>query len=157
MANGHTHAIAANITIVAGGILAFAQLPPSSATVLTAGLVIGRFANPDVRDQASIRNEAEHAVGRLAGHGVGWVWTAYWWPLAAMIPHRHWLSHFPVVATAVAWLWLFVPMLLLLSAVYPPADAVLIPLVASGYLFAGWVAQDFVHLVLDRFGIRWKW
>lgn len=158
MANGKGHAAAANVVIVAGSITAAAAigagvLHPLPAAILVSGLVIGKYANPDVRDQEDVRNHAEHLIDKHFGCLVGWLWTLLWYPFATRIKHRNWRSHLPGIATFFAWLWLFlVP--LVACAIFVPSwfD---IALVVALLTLPGWAVQDLVHLAQD--GWRWKW
>lgn len=153
MADGRTHDMVANAVIILGSVAAFRALPLATATVVTVGLVIGKYANPDVRDQPKVRNHAEHLVDRHFGCLIGALWTAYWLPLASRIPHRHWASHFAGPATFIACIYMFLPWALLV-AVFAPSYLV-VTLLIIAWTLPGWILQDFAHLVWDGFGIRW--
>lgn len=153
MANGRTHAQAADAVIVVGGIASFALLPPITATAVVGGLVIGKYANPDVRDQADVRNHAEHLLDRQLGCLFGWLWTLYWFPMAKVIPHRHWASHLAGPATIIAWIYMFLPWLTLLAIVVP--NYLVLALIVMIWTLPGWFAQDVVHLALDGWRVRW--
>lgn len=154
MANGRTHDMVANAVIILGGVAAFKALPLATATVVTAGLVIGKYANPDVRDQPKVRNHAEHLVDRHFGCLIGALWTAYWLPLASRMPrHRHPASHLPGFATIIACVYMFWPLVALVGAFAP--SYLLVTLLIIAWTLPGWILQDFAHLVWDGFGIRW--
>lgn len=153
LASGKRHAQAADSVILAGSIASFALLPWQLAALATAGLVIGKYANPDVRDQEDVRNHAEHLISRHFGCLFGWLWTFYWWPLAWLIPHRHWASHLPGVATIIAWLYLFGPLLALVALMLP--DYLFVAAVVACWTLPGWFLQDCVHLALDGWKVRW--
>lgn len=153
LASGKVHAQAADSVILAGSIASFALLPWQLAVLATSGLVIGKYANPDVRDQEDVRNHAEHLIGRQLGCLFGWLWTAYWFPLAWLIPHRHWASHLPGVATIIAWVYMFGPWLALIAALDP--NRLWIVVVIACWTLPGWFVQDVVHLALDGWRIRW--
>lgn len=162
MANGKQHDMGASVTLFAGTVIAAASLAPLLAACAVAGLVLGRYANPDVRDQEQVRNHGERLVAQDFGRLAGALWSAYWWPLAKLIPHRSPFSHLPVFATVIAFLWLFVPMLAFawwITGVDMQLGTWLVMWLTSRYglaILAAWSVQDVVHLIQDKFGIRWK-
>jgi hypothetical protein len=141
--------------VAGGGLAAYHYCEPVSATILTAGLIVGALANPDVRDQENVTNYAEGKVYQWFGQEYGYLWELYWYPLANSIPHRHWLSHLPGPATAIAAIWLYGPWLWMLWLY----DSTLLnaALAACMWTLPGWVVQDYVHLYLDGGfkAIRW--
>ena len=161
MAGGKRHYKRATQVLVVGAAASFVYLPPALAVAVSAGLLIGRFANPDVRDQEHIKNYAETQFKKKYGRMAGFLWWLFWWPLAKFIPHRNFLSHFPPIATPLAFLYLSIP---LLSVAWwllrPPVgidtwlSAWLWNWSAVGIL-AGWAVQDFVHLAQDDFVFFW--
>ena len=153
MADGKTHAQVADGLIVAGAIVGFSLWPWPVAVLAVGGLVIGKYANPDQRDMENIRLYSAGRIHKRLGSLFGWLWTAFWWPLAWLIPHRHWASHLPGVATVIAWLYLFLPWWLLVALVAP--DYTQLAVIAACWALPGWFLQDFAHLVLDKFGIKW--
>lgn len=161
MSDGKTHANFADMAIVGGIGLAYYGITndmigfPLAAGLVT-GLVIGKYASPDVRDQEDVRNFPEHEVYRELGYLPGLLWQGYWEFLASKIEHRSWKSHLPGPATLIAWLWLFVPILAICGMVYPEW---LLPILTFSLLtFPGWMLQDAIHLALDGGpkAIRWK-
>jgi len=158
MANGKGHATAATAVIVVGSITAAAAVgagivSPPVAVLLVSGLVLGKYANPDVRDLEGINKHADHLIYKRLGILAWAAWRAIWHPLAWMIPHRHWASHLPPVATVIAWLWLFwLPLVVWLVKAPDTFD---IALVMALLTLPGWMIQDTVHLAQD--GWRWKW
>lgn len=153
MANGRTHAQAADVVIVVGSIASFATLPPITAAVVMSGLVIGKYANPDVRDQSDVRNHAEHLIDKQLGCLFGWLWTLYWFPIAKLIPHRHWASHLAGPATLIAWVYMFWPLVLLVALLAP--SYLVVALIIVAWTLPGWIAQDVVHLALDGWRVKW--
>ena len=161
MAPGKRHYRRATQVIVVGAIASFVYLPPPLAVPVTMGLIIGRFANPDVRDQEHVQNYAETQVKKKYGRLAGLLWWAFWWPLAKLIPHRNCLSHFPPLATPLAFLYLFVPLLSVAWWLLRPPVGIdawlaewLWSWLAAGIL-AGWMVQDWVHLAQDDFIFYW--
>lgn len=158
MSNGRNHYLAANYTAVIAGAATYI-IVPESAFMVAAGLLIGKYATSDVRDQQAQKNYGESAFAKDFGETAGKAFTALWWPLACLIPHRHILSHLPGLSTAVAALWLFLPILVGLYAWQQPNDVLSwaqswILSVGVLWLLAGWAVQDFVHWVMDGLPIK---
>lgn len=153
MASGKQHAKAADGLIVAGMIAGFSLLPWQLATLATAGLVIGKYANPDRRDIQGKRLHADSIIHRELGCIAGSLWQMYWLPLAWLIPHRHWASHLPGVATIIAWVYLFGPLLALVALALP--DYLPLAVIVVCWTLPGWFLQDCVHLALDGWKVRW--
>lgn len=161
MASGKRHFRRANQVLFVGAAVAFVLQPWPLAAATTIGLALGKYANPDVRDQEQIRNHAESQFNRSFGSILGFFWSMYWWPLAALIPHRNWKSHLPVAATAIAYAYLFVPPLLAIWYYWGTGDVTtwLTVLLFNPYslrIFVGWAIQDFVHLAQDKFSFYWS-
>jgi len=162
MANRETHSKRAKQTFWVGSALSIA-LPWPLGLGATLGLTIGMYASPDVRDQEQVRNGAEHDFTAQFGGVAGWLWSAYWQPLARLIPHRSYLSHFPPVATPIAFLYLFGPLALLQYLLVAwLVDITLLEwlLLVLGNQFMlgvllGWALQDLVHLWDDGFKFYW--
>ena len=120
-----------------------------------AGLIVGKFADPDVRDQEQVKNEGEHEFERYFGKQSGRLWSAYWQVPAKAINHRSKLSHLPPVGTFVATAWLVVPQLLIAWLWLHPAESFWSwsgSVVSSGWFvafFVGWTVQDLTHRILD--------
>ena len=153
--NGRAHLVG-NLIVGAVGLAVTATQAPDALPGVALGLTLGIIANPDVRDQEHKRNVGEHVVDSLAGKAVGRLWTAYWWPLAKMIPHRHEMSHMPFVGTLIGLLWLFVPALvawwLYLGHQGSPTAFVMAVLLKPWvkHCYIGWVAQDITHWIQDH-------
>lgn len=158
MANGKDHAAAANAVIIAGAITAATAIGAGVisapvAVLLVSGLVIGKYANPDVRDLEHINKHVDHLMHRRFGVLVWLFWRAVWYPLAWLIPHRHWTSHLPPPATIIAWLWLFWLPLGVWLAIAP--DTFDIAVVVALLTLPGWALQDVVHLAQDNWKVKW--
>lgn len=157
--NGKAHQKAANFVIVAGVLVTPWAIAQGVSFTLCmgflGGLILGKFADPDLRDQEQVRNESEHEVERYFGRFVGRAWSAYWQIPAKAINHRSKLSHLPPVGTFVAAAWLLVPLLAAVYVVTQPQPSFLDwagRLVVDERfisLFVGWVLQDVIHRLLD--------
>lgn len=153
LANGRTHAQAADVVIIVGGIVSFALLPPITATAVVGGLVIGKYANPDRRDLENKRLYADSLIHKELGCLIGSLWQLFWWPLAKCIGHRGWASHLAGPATIIAWIYMFLPWLTLLAIVVP--NYLVLALIVMVWTLPGWFAQDVVHLALDGWRVKW--
>lgn len=70
-----------------------------------AGLAAGILLSPDLDvDNGNISD----ALLRRVARPLQWAWRILWTPYAMLIPHRHWLSHAPILSTLVrlGYLWL---------------------------------------------------
>lgn len=169
LANGKTHQggyiFGLGALAVCGWFLAHeGYLTSEEGVSLVAGGVIGMLIDPDVRDQHNITTRGERRMWGLPIFGpiIGYIFQVYWYPFALWIPHRSFLSHLPVVATALAAAWLLLPPALafyyiggynastsfgqwLGNAYQPWMEAA----------FWGWCVQDTIHLALDGFRFTW--
>lgn len=105
--------------------------------------VIGQLVTPDL-DQPSLTRSEWLVIKRVPI--LGWLWVAYWSILYARIPHRHWLSHAPIIGTAGRVTYMAVPLLIL--GVSIPVNAWTV----GGVIGLG--VSDLVHWVMDGFGGR---
>jgi uncharacterized metal-binding protein len=61
-----------------------------------AGCVVGLMVSPDMDvDGGNISDQYIRKVSRPAQ----WLWRLFWTPYALLVPHRHFVSHFPIVGT----------------------------------------------------------
>lgn len=127
----------------------------SVALAFVGGLVLGKFADPDMRDQEQVRNESEHEFERYFGRVAGRLWSGYWQVPAKAINHRSKLSHLPPLGTFVAAAWLLLPQLAVAYLVIQPQSSFVEwagrLAVDERFLsgFAGWILQDVIHRLLD--------
>lgn len=140
MANGRTHArYAGNFLFLASaGALGLTQIPGyrEEAIALVLGAVGGWLVTPDI--DITGRTYEERRIWTFSPL-LGWLWMAYWYPYAKLIPHRHKLSHMAGIATALRMVYLlwWVPLFLDI-----PPDLFL-------WAWCTWTAQDVLHWVLD--------
>ena len=151
MASGKAHARGSSRVLVLIIAIIIVVLFPPHVTAFVAGLVIGHYATPDVRDQHRQINEGERMVREHFGVMAFRIWVAIWWMPARLIPHRHWASHLPGVATLLAAAWIYWLPLALMWLYVPGVYDVLLFLLP--YHIAGWSLQDAVHLWQDG-GLR---
>lgn len=161
MAGGKQHWGLSSALVIVGTPLAFYFLDKPIAGAITAGLVIGKYATCDVRDQEHVKNYAERRFAKNYGKVLGLLFWAYWWPLAKLIPHRSFLSHLPLVGTSIAFLYLFAPPLSVWWYLVGMPVGLSEWLVGWLYnwlgagILIGWAVQDFGHLAQDGFKLHW--
>jgi len=110
MPSGRIHAATTVALSLAAGVGAYTQNQPVPViTALAGGCLAGLLLSPDLDvDQGSISMKfARRSFGCL----VGLIWAIYWKPYSAIIPHRSWLSHLPVISTALRLLYMALPYL----------------------------------------------
>ena len=157
MADGRTHGTVTVILATAGGLLCTAFTGNlAECAVASAGCLFGLVCDPDL-DQPGITP----AEGRLLGGKLwmlGIVWFAIWYPYARLIPHRHMLSHWPIVGTGGRLLYLsFIGLLAFwfLQQILPGAAASLshalrqVPSNFISWFVFGLVASDTAHWLFD--------
>lgn len=170
MADGKTHqrgyVLGLAALAAAGAYLLYeGSIGPDEAAGLLVGGVVGMLIDPDVRDQHNITTRGERRIWGvpLLGPIIGYVFQVYWYPLALLIPHRSFLSHLPVIATAIAAAWLILPP----AAVVYYLNNWNLSLPFRDWLwmqyqpwvlpaFIGWCVQDAVHLALDGGKFTWQ-
>lgn len=86
---------------------------------------------------------------------LGWLWFVFWWPYAKMIPHRHFLSHFPLVGTLLRLAYLCWPCLVILwlTGFWPLEIPPVLWDIGRGFLW-GLVLSDILHWIADGFPVR---
>ena len=148
-----------NVAIDCVGIpAAFWFLPEPLAAGVTAGLLIGTLATPDVRDLEQ-KTYPVWIISRvpLIGRTLAWLFRMFWAPLAIALPHRSRLSHTPVLGTLVAAAYSGCIFYLILSLLQCPLSLTQITegtqeIIASQCLYAvlfGWCIQDLSHWIAD--------
>jgi uncharacterized metal-binding protein len=154
MPNGRTHSLA---TAVAAGVassvlILFADQPLPVVTAFAGGCLLGLIVNPDLDVRFS--THAHRVVRRTAGQVIAEAWKLIWWPYARLIPrHRHFLSHLPLLGTAIrlVYLWLVISILWFIASRFAPLPNLYPPL---GQPLAWWLAgglafSDALHTVMD--------
>jgi uncharacterized metal-binding protein len=101
MPSGKVHAIT---TCLAAGTLSpvvyLATQSIPTALAFAGGCVIGLVVTPDL--DVRQRDTHSESIMRRAGGCIGAIWNMLWIPYAYLIPrHRHPLSHWPVIGTAI--------------------------------------------------------
>jgi len=146
MPNGYVHN---RFTIILGVLTIPASLlfvDPQTAMWYGAGVALGIIMTPDL-DQAEIHSVTpQQMVGNALGEFAENIYRVIWFPYGLFISHRSWVSHFPVVGTAIRLLYLYV--------LYWCACWTLriepIPLQVPIPLVVGLVIADTQHFILDQ-------
>jgi uncharacterized metal-binding protein len=130
------------------------------------GCFAGLFIDPDLDVDRITRSERRmiKTVG-LAG----WLWLILWWPYARVIPHRHPLSHWPVLSTALRLVYLAGLVFLVLFGLEVafglgmPLLVMLMEVPRPVWLaaFSGLALSDVGHWLADYLRFRrmrrWRW
>lgn len=156
---------------LAGGIL----LQNADVLTVSAGMAAGLFLSPDLDLAAgsialsNVRKAPQMAARILLLDGaptvrkisvaVGWLastaWRVIWWPYGVAIKHRSWISHAPVVSTALRVLYL------ILLTVPFWGCSLSYQLTAQGWRYAalafgGLCIADGAHIAMDAAETRAK-
>lgn len=153
MSNGSEHAKASVGCAIALVPLVGLTAGPVAAFAAAAGSLLGIALSPDL-DQEGL-NKFENKLVRYT-LGLGYLWVMVWYPYARFIPHRGWLSHAPIIGTAVRLLYLgtVLGVVLFLSGMH---SSVLVSVPdevvsqALAWSVAGLVVSDIAHWVMDGY------
>lgn len=131
---------------------------PTNAAAATAGCLLGVLITPDL--DVNHGCAALQAIRRAAGEPIADLWRTLWYPYAIMVPHRSWISHLPLLGTALRlgylYLAVFLIMILLGAAglVRMPQVQLSLDLIRNSnyvWAFAGLALADLLHFGMDRF------
>lgn len=109
MASGIAHSRASSILSIPAGVivgLSLTSIPYGVGAAL--GSLLGIALTPDL-DQISISKSEWRLVKKFGP--LGFMWCAYWWLYAWIIPHRSFWSHFPIVGTVIRLLYITTPII----------------------------------------------
>ena len=141
--NGKAHALASVLAAVPTALLSGAALGPEVGLGALMGCVAGVFITPDVDqiDQVIIHHGERKLIKWLPG--IGYAWLALWDPYARVCPHRHALSHLPVLGTVgrAAYIRLWLRIFNVQEWPLPPE--------LTGGLFIGLFVSDLLHWIMD--------
>ena len=134
--------------VIALGVLVFYR-PIETGMLIASGCVLGIFVTPDL-DLGETYSFS--LIRKYLGRFPYLLWKAYWRIFCILIPHRHFLSHFPVVSTVFRSIYLFSPLLLLILSVFPDFSNIFwfFP------VFVGMVIVDVVHWAMDHLSTNTK-
>jgi uncharacterized metal-binding protein len=145
MSDGKTHegdSIALSIAI---GIIASLYMKSIVAGGWMAlGALCGVYLTPDLDVDGWIRSKRKvvNSFGLF-----GYLWFGYWYPYSRAIRHRHWISHMPVVGTAIRVLYVgIIPAIVATAVGVQLSDDLIIGLMLW---FIGLVISDTAHWLRD--------
>jgi uncharacterized metal-binding protein len=117
MASGKTHSRVAIALLVGGVIYVAAAQPTWPLERIAAGLFAGFIITPDEDIDGRTAEEDRIAKIPILGKPLAIIWMSFWSLYAFSIPHRHPLSHWPIIGTlfraAYLTLWLLALALLM--------------------------------------------
>jgi len=167
MADGHTHILATKTLAaflfagqIGNGLLIkrySIQETLLSALALSAGTLAGLFLTPDLDIDAGSMSEEE--VRKISPFGEN-IWWIYWYPYRILIPHRSFLSHFPIIGTLGRLFYLSIPYLVVTGITYVVAPDVFGLLAFAGLwliffpyfqmFVLGLASSDLLHFFMDQ-------
>ena len=148
MADGATHARIALGALIVGTGAAGLALPPPWRYSVPVGLAMGWALTPDLDQDGSTIEEARWRKVPLVGEFLYLGFRVVFWPYALIMPHRSLWSHGLVIGTALRMAYTVG----LVSLVFPSLGVwawLLAHLDITGGVFAGWLVQDALPLLLD--------
>lgn len=114
-----------------------------------AGCLTGILIGPDMDvDRGNISDYMIRKVSRPAQ----FLWRLFWTPYALLTPHRHYISHFPILGTVVriGYVFLILNFLIFLSKlVWSIFDSVSFVWIWDWSFFFGLAHVDAVHFLTD--------
>ena len=134
--------------VIALGVLVFYR-PIETGMLIASGCVLGIFVTPDL-DLGETYSFS--LIRKYLGRFPYLLWRAYWRIFCVLIPHRHFLSHFPIVSTVFRSLYLFSPLLAVILAFFPDFSTVN----WFFWVFVGMVIVDVVHWAMDHISTSLK-
>lgn len=146
MSSGRTHSL---VSVIAGGIATGVSisygLSYGDSFALGLGCLSGTLIGPDLDVDGG--NVSNGILRNDFGHIVSNVWRLVWYPYAKIVPHRHFVSHFPIVSTAIRVAYLaFVPFVLMrLIDIELSFDTHFV------WWFVGLCISDTLHAIFDLF------
>jgi len=75
-------------------------------------------------------------------------WSTLWWPYGALVKHRSFVSHFPVVSSIIRAAYLFT-MVYALYWLLTPRIEINVPHILYIHLLVGMCMSDWVHIIMD--------
>lgn len=157
MSDGIIHARVAGTILLAGSALGTVAVAVDGQSIywvtpFLVGLVNGFLVTPDIDQNGTTTEESRFLLVPFIGRILFILFATYWYPYALLFKHRGW-SHIPVFGTLSRFAYeLLVNSLLFLLV----EDQGIKDLVASvdpgpwlGVFLAGWMIQDFGHLLFD--------
>lgn len=122
MSSGKIHS-AATIGVAVGlgvGYTTAYVLYPYHVPALVAGALYGVLSNPDL--DLDVKDSSSRRIGQVF-FLLRWWWDVLWKPYRVGVKHRSWISHWPIVSTAIRLLYCISP--LVISTAFSDQDETL--------------------------------
>lgn len=157
MASGRTHAKSIILCAAPASALAGLIISPTAMLWTGAGALVGLVLHPDL-DQKNL----DFSENRVMKYTLGFAstWIGIWWMYAEIIPHRHVLSHLPILGTLIRVIYLFaavVVRVLLVDLIFDLDTTQFLfdcILALNPWLLLGLCAADSLHFIFDGFPMR---
>lgn len=112
-----------------------------------AGAVVGIFISPDLDvDKGNIAD----TIIRKVFSPAQWIWRAFWQPYAWSIPHRHSISHFPLLGTVLRIGYIFLIVNIVVWIVNLFFDTLSFVWIWNWDFFLGLAHVDVIHWLADN-------
>ena len=146
MPSGRVHSAATLSTSV---VVLFLVRPISTAFLVSLGCLIGLFIHPDLDLGETY---SFYLIRKKFGRVAYWIWKMYWFPFCWVTPHRHFISHFPVISTFIRFLYVMAPFLVFVVIFRPiwSINTAILP------VFGGLVVVDALHWLMDLTSTKFK-
>ena len=151
MSDGKKHGIATVLLTVPTGF-AVGYLAQSIIDIPSMiGCLIGLIIDPDLDVNGLTKSKTRLSKIALP---LTYLWALLWSIYSWGIPHRHWISHLPIVGTVGRLSYLIV-ILSLISMGYFGQWLVTIPYDILFRFFIGLAVSDTAHFIMDKGKLRW--
>ncbi len=160
MPNGKAHAFATLTAALATPFIVQGLgmgANPTNTIAATAGCLLGLVVTPDLDVNHGCRSM--QIIQRRAGKPAAEFWRAMWMPYALLVPHRSWLSHFPLAGTTLrlgyVYIIFFCFAILAAAAGFTPMpeihlNSALLKNSNAVWAFFGLALSDTLHYAMDK-------
>lgn len=151
MSNGTIHGKVTLALIPSSFTIGFAISPNITDGLFSMlGCILGLIIEPDL--DVDHKTKSEYRVYKIF-KPFGALWYYIWLPYAKLMPHRHFLSHAPIIGTILRYFYLST-VILLLSFLFGELDFIINLIEVYNkqilFLFLGTVNSDFGHWIMDN-------
>ena len=150
MSRGIEHWQSNKILLVTGGVaVTVATREPILGIGWIMGCGLGMFIHPDWDiNHPTFPNSV---VKKHFGRPIALIYRAVQYPYAMLIPHRSWISHFPIVSTLIRMCYVSIPLIPLAFLIERDIILVLTMNYAFMVLLIAWFITDMNHILMDIF------
>jgi uncharacterized metal-binding protein len=150
MPSGKVHT-ALTLATVSGVIAPYAVVNMNGNEYLyIAGCLTGILIMPD--QDVNGGNISDSLIRRVFPP-VQWLWRIFWTPYALLVPHRHFISHLPILGTVlrIGYIFLLINLLLfVLRLLWSLFDTVSFIWIWNWSFFFGLCHVDIIHFLADN-------